>query len=1272
MSRILTFFVIFSALFGYKAHAQLAGGTYTINSAVATGGTNYISFGAAVTAMASGITGPVIFNVVAGSGPYTEQVTIGNITGTSATNTIKFNGNGATVQYNSTTTYSGVLMLNGAKFVKIDSLIFKTTNVTYGYGANIYNVSTSDTITRCTFDCTSVTSTSSINSMGLRIATTATGTSTTASGANNLYFANNKILGGTAAGGPYYGLYVYGTSTGCVFANNLISNFYYYGMGINYTGANNIFRDNEITRATKTSVTYGYGAYITSGAAGLRFERNKVHTLGGTTGTTATVYCYPFYFSSLAGTAANPAYIINNIAYDMNLVTYYAIYASSCANTNIYHNTVNADIPVSSSSYAYGFYLYPSGTMEFKNNVLNVTGGGTGYKYGIYAYNGWTGPALARNVININSTQPGSQIPFSFVYVDYPNLASFQTAYPAQEVGSVSVNPQFAAPLTGNLAPTNTAMFAKGVNLQTIVPTDIVGQARLAAPAAGAFEFQANGSNNAGMVALTEPLGRYCPGSVPVKVSIYNGGTNNITSVKVNWSLNGVVQTPVTYTTTTLYPLTSTTGSPIATLTLGNAILAANVPVGLKVWTSLPNNTADAINANDTLIDTIKALILTVDAYRDTVCLNKGAVISLTPGSGFNTGALSWESSTNGGASFPPVLGSDVTTLLTPNLTANTWFRVKMTSGANTCYSDTAKIYTTNPQLLSHTPDTMRCGPGQVSMHAQSSANSQIKWFDNLTSNAPIATGSTFTTPFLAANTSYWLSAGIPDAQPEPANVIVNGTQTTSSSAYMPFYGYSTSALVQYIITAQDMMAQGYSAGNITSLGLETTTLAAPTLGTVNISMKPITASLSTTVFETAMQPVYSSSNYVLQPNATNTFNFQTPFYWDGFSNICVSICKSGGSSAGANTFVARYNTALYRTAYNSSSTVNLCNTTSAATTMYYMPHMILTMTSACETPKVKIDVTVNPKPAVDLGPDINVCVDAGTAQVLDAGLQPNTPQFLWDNGSTLQIRSVAESGTYSVKVTNQYTCSNSDTINVILRPNPVVHLGNDTTVCNGVTLNLNPGNGGIEYFWNTGQTSQDINVNNAGTYSVFVTNNQGCTKVDTIVITMLGDLPSIQGVNVTNNGQHTFHFTAVNPQNVIGYDWDFGDGSTHSYQASPIHTYPDAGNYIVVLHLSSSCGFFSDSSSAHIVSINQLNIDKNEMTVYPNPTRETATILNHGQLKMEDVAVYNALGQVVYKAKADSKDKHTLQLSGFASGVYTIQVYTDKGTVARKLEIIK
>ncbi len=65
------------------------------------------------------------------------------------------------------------------------------------------------------------------------------------------------------------------------------------------------------------------------------------------------------------------------------------------------------------------------------------------------------------------------------------------------------------------------------------------------------------------------------------------------------------------------------------------------------------------------------------------------------------------------------------------------------------------------------------------------------------------------------------------------------------------------------------------------------------------------------------------------------------------------------------------------------------------------------------------------------------------------------------------------------------------------------------------------------------------------------------------------------------------------------------------------------------------------------------------------------ATLLSKN-LKMEEVSVYNVLGQVVLSAKADSPDKQELKLTSLASGVYTIQVRTDKGNVARKLEIIK
>ncbi|RYZ44453.1 MAG: hypothetical protein EOP49_27100, partial [Sphingobacteriales bacterium] len=575
----------------------------------------------------------------------------------------------------------------------------------------------------------------------------------------------------------------------------------------------------------------------------------------------------------------------------------------------------------------------------------------------------------------------------------------------------------------------------------------------------------------------------------------------------------------------------------------------------------------DPIPTNDTLSDTLKAVKLTVDAVKDTVCLNRNAVIALAPGAGFTTGALQWERSTNNGGLWSPIANSDITNYATPNLTGNTWFRVKMTSAPNTCYSDTAKIYTTDPQLLTSTPDTSRCGPGTMTLVGTTTANSVVKWFDAPNSATPVATGNTFVTPYLGQTDTFYVSAGVPNAQPGDAmNITSTSGYTISTGYYMPFYGYNTSSKVEYIYTAQELTAQGFSAGFINSVGISAGSLGMPNVGSANISMKLTNATTPITTFQTTgMTTVYSNPSLTLTPNAINTFNFQVPFYWDGVSNIYISFCNTGGQGSGSNTINGYYNSANYRSVYGYSSTINMCTTTNVQSTMYYVPSLYVKMTSACETNKKAIRVVVNPLPAVDLGPDVNKCVDQDQAEVLDAGVQPYTPQFLWDNGTTSQVRAVTETGVYNVKVTNQFGCHNSDTVNVILRDNPIVKLGNDTTVCNGVVLTLNPGNSGIEYFWNTGQTSQSINVSSAGVYNVFVTNSVGCTKADTIVINMEGELPTIQGINVTNNGQFTFHFTAINPDKIIDLD-KLDDRFKGNKIESVCVVVPQAGKQVLIL----------------------------------------------------------------------------------------------------------
>ena len=95
-------------------------------------------------------------------------------------------------------------------------------------------------------------------------------------------------------------------------------------------------------------------------------------------------------------------------------------------------------------------------------------------------------------------------------------------------------------------------------------------------------------------VAEVEGLESICPGSVPVVAKIVNTGLTNITSVTVNWSVNGMPQTPFYYTGTLAYLETDT-------MLLGSFTAAAGISYDISVWTSGPNSGVDGNMANDTL-----------------------------------------------------------------------------------------------------------------------------------------------------------------------------------------------------------------------------------------------------------------------------------------------------------------------------------------------------------------------------------------------------------------------------------------------------------------------------------------------------------------------------------------------------------------------------------------------------------------------------------------------------------------------------------------------
>lgn len=685
---------------------------------------------------------------------------------------------------------------------------------------------------------------------------------------------------------------------------------------------------------------------------------------------------------------------------------------------------------------------------------------------------------------------------------------------------------------------------------------------------------------------------------------------------------------------------------------------------GEHVYYLFAENTTTNCNFADTVRIWNQPGSVTTNAVMDTLCNSGESIVSLVPADGYFPGSLTWMDSPDG-TTYSPVTGATTSVYTTPTLTDSRYYKIQIKAGATICQEPVREVVVAHPEVVS-TKDSSRCGPGVVTLEAQAGGNATIRWYNDPASTTPIGSGSPFNTPYLGTTTTFYASAASGTPQPEPT--MIGSGNNSSSWTEMPYNLNFEGNKVQWLLQASDLHAAGFNAGYINSIGFDVET-AGDEVENFSLSMKMTSATSLGPNLETNMQTVFSAAAY--QPvTSLNVHDLTSLFYWDGVQNIVIEECHNNAFSGWSSD--VKYTTGSTLT--NSADEQDHCaNPTGNTYTSTDMPLIQIGMVLPCETAKEPVVATVHPVPVVNLGTDVNICVDPGNeVLVLDAGVQPNTPTFLWDDNTVDQVRSVDHNGSYWVKVTNQYSCFRYDTINVVFRNYPVVNLGRDTSICNGAVLKLDAGNQGIDYFWNTGAVTQALAISAAGTYFVFVTNSQGCIKSDTINVTTSGQLPKVDGIVIDNNGVNTFTFTAVNPQNVIGYDWDFGDGTPHSYLESPVHTYATLGSYIVVLNMASSCGFAADSMSANIVGIPQLNIGNDEMTIYPNPTRATATILNKGALKMEKIQVYNVLGQVVYTAQADSKDKHTLSLNGFASGIYTIQIYTDKGMVPRKLELLK
>jgi len=154
------------------------------------------------------------------------------------------------------------------------------------------------------------------------------------------------------------------------------------------------------------------------------------------------------------------------------------------------------------------------------------------------------------------------------------------------------------------------------------------------------------------------------------------------------------------------------------------------------------------------------------------------------------------------------------------------------------------------------------------------------------------------------------------------------------------------------------------------------------------------------------------------------------------------------------------------------------------------------------------IDLTINEKPAPDLGQDRNICF--GLPITFDPGTY-NT--YLWQDMSSSPTFTTSTPGTYWVIVTNADNCSVSDTVILkdIVQP-PSNFLKPTDSICTNRTLTLGPLKKYPAYNWSTGSSEDHITIKSTGLYWLEVTDNNGCSATDTM---MVSNKECPKGINI-------------------------------------------------------------------------------------------------------------------------------------------------------------
>jgi hypothetical protein len=192
--------------------------------------------------------------------------------------------------------------------------------------------------------------------------------------------------------------------------------------------------------------------------------------------------------------------------------------------------------------------------------------------------------------------------------------------------------------------------------------------------------------------------------------------------------------------------------------------------------------------------------------------------------------------------------------------------------------------------------------------------------------------------------------------------------------------------------------------------------------------------------------------------------------------------------------------------------------------------------------------------------------------------------------------------------------------------------------------------------------TDAPLNVG-SNSFSITVTAQDNSTKKYNVTVIRANQFTIVSSVENNTGG-------AISPEGSIAVD----EGEDITFEMLPDENY--VIEYVLVdgEDVGTDAAYtFNKVAANHTIVVKFMSttsiesVENQQIRIYPNPT-DGQLIIDNGQWTIENVEIFNVIGQSVYSSTLGVASTLRLDVSHLPSGIYFIRIQTENGVVAEKI----